>query len=119
MCIYRIDPKTIWLQNWLFQVEIHRNILDSFELNEKFSSPHLIEVRERIRINGELISKEKFIDYFWKCYNTINDAVRQSTEKVNQCKSSCNRSLQFALGSHTITFLFCLSNNNDVLHICS
>ena len=31
-----------------------------------FSSPHLIEVRERIRIAGEPISKRKFTDYFWK-----------------------------------------------------
>jgi folylpolyglutamate synthase len=47
-----------------------------------FSSPHLIEVRERIRINGELLSKEKFIDYFWKCYNPIYNAVQQSTDEV-------------------------------------
>lgn len=46
-----------------------------------FSSPHLIEVRERIRINGELISKEKFIEYFWICYNTIHNAIQQSLDK--------------------------------------
>ncbi|CAF0978676.1 unnamed protein product [Adineta steineri] len=46
-----------------------------------FSSPHLIEARERIRINGKLISKEKFVDYFWQCYNAICNAVQQSTEK--------------------------------------
>ena len=47
-----------------------------------FSSPHLIEARERIRINGELISKEKFVHYFWQCYNTINDAAQQSKDDV-------------------------------------
>ncbi|CAF2032221.1 unnamed protein product [Rotaria magnacalcarata] len=46
-----------------------------------FSSPHLIEARERIRINGELLSKEKFVDYFWQCYNIIRDGVQQSTDE--------------------------------------
>ncbi|UJR30505.1 hypothetical protein I4U23_018036 [Adineta vaga] len=46
-----------------------------------YSSPHLIEVRERIRINGELLSKEKFVDYFWQCYNPIRDAVQQSNDQ--------------------------------------
>ena len=30
-----------------------------------FSSPHLVEVRERIRINGDPISRRKFTGYFW------------------------------------------------------
>ena len=30
-----------------------------------FSSPHLIEVRERIRIGGEPISRRKFTTHFW------------------------------------------------------
>ncbi|XP_077971572.1 folylpolyglutamate synthase, mitochondrial-like [Styela clava] len=34
-----------------------------------FSSPHLIEVRERIRINGQPISKTQFADYFEDLYN--------------------------------------------------
>lgn len=36
-----------------------------------FSSPHLKEVRERIRINGVPITKEKFVTYFWHCFNHI------------------------------------------------
>lgn len=47
-----------------------------------FSSPHLIEARERIRINGELLSKEKFVEYFWICYNTI----QRSLDKVIQLR---------------------------------
>lgn len=47
------------------------------------SSPHLVEVRERIRINGEMISKEKFVDYFWKCYQPIADEVHKSQEDGN------------------------------------
>lgn len=45
-----------------------------------FSSPHLVEARERIRINGDLISKEKFVHYFWRCYQSISDAVKQSKD---------------------------------------
>ncbi|XP_012944071.1 folylpolyglutamate synthase, mitochondrial, partial [Aplysia californica] len=37
-----------------------------------FSSPHLIEVRERIRINGRPIEKQIFSNYFWKVYNRLN-----------------------------------------------
>jgi folylpolyglutamate synthase/dihydrofolate synthase len=42
-----------------------------------FTSPHLIDVRERIRINGEPVSKEVFMRNFWYCYkrlmHTTND----------------------------------------------
>ncbi|KAI0213240.1 Folylpolyglutamate synthase, mitochondrial [Lamellibrachia satsuma] len=34
-----------------------------------FSSPHLVEVRERIRINGQPLSKQAFSHYFWLCYD--------------------------------------------------
>lgn len=37
-----------------------------------FSSPHLIEVRERIRINGSPLSQDKFTSYFNHCFNTLN-----------------------------------------------
>ncbi|KAH9488784.1 hypothetical protein Btru_049978 [Bulinus truncatus] len=36
-----------------------------------FTSPHLIEVRERIRLNGSPISKELFGKYFWKVYSRL------------------------------------------------
>lgn len=38
-----------------------------------YSSPHLIEVRERIRINGKPLSKDEFATYFWKVYNPLKD----------------------------------------------
>ena len=37
-----------------------------------FSSPHLIEVRERIRINGVPIGKADFVKYFWKIYSALD-----------------------------------------------
>lgn len=36
-----------------------------------FTSPHLVEARERIRINGRPISQEMFSKYFWKVYNNL------------------------------------------------
>jgi folylpolyglutamate synthase/dihydrofolate synthase len=36
-----------------------------------FSSPHLIEVRERIKINGESLSYQKFNKYFNYCYQKL------------------------------------------------
>eukprot|EP01132_Coremiostelium_polycephalum_P006057 gene6057-7544_t len=36
-----------------------------------FTSPHLISPRERIKLNGELISKELFTKYFWYCWDAL------------------------------------------------
>ena len=36
-----------------------------------FTSPHMVSFRERIRINGEPLSKEKFAKHFWKVYDRI------------------------------------------------
>ncbi|KAL4143021.1 hypothetical protein QTP88_005400 [Uroleucon formosanum] len=36
-----------------------------------FTSPHLISVKERFRINGEVITDDKFVFYFWSVYNTL------------------------------------------------
>ncbi|KAM9370786.1 folylpolyglutamate synthase, mitochondrial [Phaethornis superciliosus] len=47
-------------------------ILRSYGLKTGFySSPHLVQVRERIRINGQPISKELFSKYFWLVYNRL------------------------------------------------
>ncbi|NXD01938.1 FOLC protein, partial [Certhia familiaris] len=37
------------------------------------SSPHLVQVRERIRINGQPISKDLFNKYFWQVYNRLEE----------------------------------------------
>jgi len=37
-----------------------------------FSSPHLIQVTERIRINGKPVSKDLFTKYFWKVYRSLD-----------------------------------------------
>ncbi|XP_047426356.1 folylpolyglutamate synthase, mitochondrial isoform X2 [Mugil cephalus] len=38
-----------------------------------YSSPHLVQVRERIRINGQPIGKELFTKYFWQIYGRLDD----------------------------------------------
>ena len=46
-----------------------------------FRSPHLLEVRERIRLNGRPLSKSKFVTYFWECYKML-DATKASGGNV-------------------------------------
>ncbi|KAF3848565.1 hypothetical protein F7725_015062 [Dissostichus mawsoni] len=36
-------------------------------------SPHLVQVRERIRINGQPIGKELFTKYFWQVYGRLDE----------------------------------------------
>ncbi|ELK26593.1 Folylpolyglutamate synthase, mitochondrial [Myotis davidii] len=37
------------------------------------SSPHLVQVRERIRINGQPISPEHFTKHFWRLYHRLEE----------------------------------------------
>ncbi|XP_010234883.1 folylpolyglutamate synthase isoform X2 [Brachypodium distachyon] len=36
-----------------------------------FTSPHLMDVRERFRLDGLDIAEEKFVRYFWWCWNKL------------------------------------------------
>ncbi|KGN59511.1 folylpolyglutamate synthase [Cucumis sativus] len=42
-----------------------------------FTSPHLIDVRERFRINGLDISEDKFLQYFWACWTQLKENVTE------------------------------------------
>ncbi|CAH9087720.1 unnamed protein product [Cuscuta europaea] len=42
-----------------------------------FTSPHLIDVRERFRLDGLDISEEKFLQYFWECWNQLKDNIME------------------------------------------
>ncbi|XP_072344744.1 LOW QUALITY PROTEIN: folylpolyglutamate synthase, mitochondrial [Scyliorhinus torazame] len=49
-------------------------ILRNYGLKTGFySSPHLVQVRERIRINGKPIGRELFTKYFWQVYNRLDE----------------------------------------------
>jgi len=48
----------------------------NFQSNFKtglFASPHLISVRERIRLNGQPVSETLFTEHFWKVFNKLED----------------------------------------------
>ncbi|XP_054007471.1 folylpolyglutamate synthase, mitochondrial-like isoform X2 [Hylaeus anthracinus] len=45
-----------------------------------FSSPHLVTVRERIKINGESISQSRFTHYFWKVYKKLENAKEHESD---------------------------------------
>lgn len=37
-----------------------------------FSSPHLVDVTERFRLDGQPITRDKFAKYFWRVYDALN-----------------------------------------------
>ncbi|RVE65477.1 hypothetical protein OJAV_G00116930 [Oryzias javanicus] len=43
-----------------------------------YSSPHLVQVRERIRINGQPIGKDIFTKYFWQIYGRLEESKQTS-----------------------------------------
>ncbi|KAG0584413.1 hypothetical protein M758_3G207800 [Ceratodon purpureus] len=43
-----------------------------------FTSPHLLDVRERFRFNGEEIAKDRFLYHFWWCW----DRLKADNEKL-------------------------------------
>ncbi|RKP30856.1 FolC bifunctional protein [Metschnikowia bicuspidata] len=54
---------------------------DSISKIGLFTSPHLVSVRERIRIDGEPISKSKFAHYFFEVW----DRLSSTTSDAGQC----------------------------------
>ena len=45
-----------------------------------FISPHLVEPRERIKINGKPISEEQFSNHFWEVYDKFNSTEVKEKE---------------------------------------
>uniref|UniRef100_A0A915PQD8 tetrahydrofolate synthase n=1 Tax=Setaria digitata TaxID=48799 RepID=A0A915PQD8_9BILA len=45
-----------------------------------YSSPHLVHVRERIRINGLPLLEEDFVKYFQYIYSSLEKAVKESDD---------------------------------------
>ncbi|XP_045786959.1 folylpolyglutamate synthase-like isoform X3 [Trifolium pratense] len=48
-----------------------------------FTSPHLIDIRERFRLNGIEISQEKFLAYFWWCYDRLKEKTDDNVPMPN------------------------------------
>ncbi|KAI9297144.1 FolC bifunctional protein [Neoconidiobolus thromboides FSU 785] len=58
-----------------------QNILKNCNLKTGlFTSPHMIEVRERIRINGIPLDRKKFCTYFYYCYDRL---IGKKKSKIN------------------------------------
>uniref|UniRef100_A0A8C6WMJ1 Folylpolyglutamate synthase n=1 Tax=Neogobius melanostomus TaxID=47308 RepID=A0A8C6WMJ1_9GOBI len=47
-----------------------------------YSSPHLVQVRERIRINGHPVGKELFAKYFWQVYGRLFETKEMNSETM-------------------------------------
>ncbi|KAJ2987495.1 Folylpolyglutamate synthetase, partial [Globomyces sp. JEL0801] len=58
-----------------------------------YSSPHILEVRERIRINGSPISKESFAKYFFNVWDRLEETVPPVIDIHNPDKPSYFRYL--------------------------
>ncbi|CAI8586218.1 unnamed protein product [Vicia faba] len=48
-----------------------------------FTSPHLIDIRERFRLNGIEICREKFLAYFWWCYDRLKEKTDDNIPMPN------------------------------------
>lgn len=48
-----------------------------------YSSPHLVHITERIRLNGKPISNAAFSSYFWKIYNILQTKREEVRGKQN------------------------------------
>ncbi|XP_062117917.1 folylpolyglutamate synthase [Humulus lupulus] len=42
-----------------------------------FTSPHLIDVRERFRINGLEITEDMFLQHFWECWHKLEENITE------------------------------------------
>ena len=63
------------LKTGFYRLPLHKK-LETFVTFSYFSSsdssPHLLEVRERIRINGHPLTKHQFVEHFWDCYKKLD-----------------------------------------------
>ncbi|OMJ13836.1 putative folylpolyglutamate synthase [Smittium culicis] len=46
-----------------------------------FTSPHLVSVTERIRIDGKQISRQKFTEYFYQVYESLSKEAEKGSSK--------------------------------------
>ncbi|XP_071207955.1 folylpolyglutamate synthase, mitochondrial-like isoform X1 [Salvelinus alpinus] len=73
--LHRTNTEKLRFSDWILQEQhefVHDAVQDNWELgNLRLHSPHLVQVRERIRINGKPIGKELFTKYFWQVYGRL------------------------------------------------
>ncbi|BGP26619.1 Folylpolyglutamate synthetase [Rhodotorula toruloides] len=58
-----------------------------------YTSPHMVAVRERIRINGEPIAENVFARYFWEVWDRLEQADKAATDAATPEKPAYFRYL--------------------------
>lgn len=83
------------LKTGFYSLVVNFLLISNFQFSVNFfylyRSPHLLEVRERIRLNGKPLSKSNFVSYFWDCYNMLDASkVGGGTDGVISMTSFCS-----------------------------
>ena len=71
----RLDSMCEWFICFCCTLPFHdldQDVAVSVELIFLYRSPHLLEVRERIRINGRPLSRKMFVSYFEEVYSKLH-----------------------------------------------
>lgn len=55
-----------------------------------FTSPHLVDIRERIVVNGEMLSQERFAKYFFDVYDRHESLAASESEMDREVASKAN-----------------------------
>ena len=55
-----------------------------------FTSPHLVDIRERIVVNGEMLSQERFAQYFFDVYDRHESLATSESEIDREVASKAN-----------------------------
>ena len=94
-----------------------------------FTSPHLVDIRERIRINGRPVSKQVFGEVYWKLRRRLEDsAAATDTEKGAELPilPGYFRMLALMVSFWTRSLLLCftlqsrlLTHGIGILHLCT
>jgi len=70
-----------------------------------FSSPHLVSVRERIRLNGRPISQSLFTKYFWSVYKRVEAGLEPGARMPPYFRFLTLLAYQVTAGAHFVSIL--------------
>jgi folylpolyglutamate synthase/dihydropteroate synthase len=60
------------VENWCASEKCHVGSVNEHNFVGLYTSPHLVAVRERIRINGTPISEEQFAKFFFQVWDRLD-----------------------------------------------
>ncbi|KAL4878426.1 Mur ligase [Aspergillus karnatakaensis] len=76
-----------FISSILYQYAAARSASPKLNKVGLYTSPHLRFARERIRIDNEPISEEKFARYFFEVWDRLDDAAREAGEDPNNLQT--------------------------------